>query len=306
MTALDEKPWPKERRSMFYAESWALTYYLTRRQPAELAQYLALFTAGRSHDEAFRQAFGTSHLILEQQIERHFQGRERLWRLPREHFPIKSAARVQALDEARWQTRLGELLISRRLPTEASFAERRFARALESEPELASAHLGLATALALQGKSGGEPNVERALALAPQDARTHLHAGEYYLAKARSRSPVDRERLEHARRELGRAIELAPDLAGAHYALGQSHLLAGENPRLAVEPLERAHALMGWQRDIALALGEAQLRSGNSARARGVLSGVVRGTHNDETRKRAEALLAEIDVASGAPPVRRP
>jgi tetratricopeptide (TPR) repeat protein len=304
MTAQGEKTWPKDRRSMFYAESWALAFYLTRHRPAELARYLELFTAGRPHEEAFEEAFGTSHLILEQQLERHFKGRDRLWRIPREHFPVKAEARVQALDAASWQSRLGDLLISRRLPREAGVAERHFQLALEADPELASAHLGLASALAIQGKPGGDPHVERALELGPRGADMHLRAGEYFLATARSSAPVDRERLVRSRRELERAIELAPDLAAAHYALGQTHLLDGEDSRLAVEPLERAHALMGWQRDIALALGEAQLRSGNSARAREVLRGVIVGTHNDETRRRAEALLAEIDRAAPPAPAR--
>jgi len=304
MRAVSEKPWPRERRSMFYAEAWALTYYLSWKEPARLAHYLELVTNGKSHDQAFEEAFEVSHLTLEQQLDRFFQGRERRWHLPREHFPTETNASVHALAAAEWETQLGELLISRRKPEEAKMAERRYARALELQPDLARAHAGLANALAIQGKRGGRRNIERALELEPDEAGIHLYAGEYFLASARSSTPVDRERVSRARRELERALELASDLPGAYYALGLSHLLPGEDAGLALAPLERAHALMSWQRDIALALGEAHLRAGQADRARAILRDVALGTHNEETRKRAEAMLAELEARS--PAVRTP
>jgi tetratricopeptide (TPR) repeat protein len=304
MTAVSEKSWPKERRSMFYAESWALTYYLSWKEPERLARYLSLVTAGETHEGAFSSAFGISHVTLEQQLERFFLGRERRWYLPREHFPIETNARVRALEPPEWEARLGELLLSRRLPAEAAMAELHYARSIVAEPDLALAHAGLANALALQGKSGGGHSIERALELAPDDERIRLYAGEYFLASARASTPIDRERLLRARRELDRALELASDLAGAYYALGLTHLLPGEDPRHALAPLERAHALMGWQRDIALALGEAHVRAGEGERARKLLRDVAVGTHNEQTRKRAEALLAELEAATSSDPAR--
>jgi tetratricopeptide (TPR) repeat protein len=255
--------------------------------------------SGQTHDQAFESVFGGSHYALEQQLERFFRDRERLWRLPHEHFRARADPRVRALESPRWNARLGELLISRRLPDQAALAEQRFAHALDEEPDLVPAHTGLATALVIQGKPGGEPNIERALELAPQDARTRLCAGEYFLERARASSPLDRARLERARRELERALELASDLGAAYYALGQTYLLPGEDPQYALAPLEHAHALMSWQRDVTLALGEAHLRTGQSERARQLLERVVRGSHNEQTRRRAEELLAEL--GSGRP-----
>jgi Flp pilus assembly protein TadD len=111
---------------------------------------------------------------------------------------------------------------------------------------------------------------------------------------------VARALLERARSELERALELASDLPGAYFALGQSYLLPGEDPRRAVAPLERAHDLIGWQRDVALALGEAHVRTGQVERARTLLQRVVLGTNSADTRRRAEELLAQLEREHGA------
>jgi tetratricopeptide (TPR) repeat protein len=298
MSATGEKSWPRDRRYMFYAESWALTYYLSWKEPERLARYLELVLSGQTHDQAFETVFG-SHYALEQQLDRFFQGRERLWRIPHEHFQVEAEPRVRALAPPRWNALLGELLISRRLPDQAALAQQRYEHALDGEPDLVQAHAGLGTALVIQGKEGGDAHIERALELAPDDARTRLYAGEYFLERARSARPVERAQIERARRELERALELASDLGAAYYALGQTYLLPGEDPQQALAPLEHAHALMSWQRDVTLALGEAHLRTGQTERARQLLERVVRGTHNEQTRKRAEELLAEL--ASGRP-----
>jgi tetratricopeptide (TPR) repeat protein len=300
MTARAEKTWPRDRRYMFYAESWALTFYLSWKQPEQLKQYLERVIGGQPHDEALEAAFGMTHYALEQQVERFFRGRERLWRMPAERFEVHADPRVRGLDPAHWNTRFGELLNSRRLPQQAAVAQTGFESAIAEAPDLAAAHTGLATSLVIQGKPGGEEDIERALELAPGDARTHLYAGEFWLARARSGAQVDPAALERARRELARALELASDLPGAYYALGQSYLLPGEDAKLAIAPLEQAYDRLGWQRDVTLALGEAHLRAGNEARARELLERVALATNNAETRRRAEALLAEL--AGSRPP----
>jgi tetratricopeptide (TPR) repeat protein len=297
MLARAERTWPRDRRYAFYAESWALTFYLTWKRPEQLRDYLERVIGGEDHDAAFAAAFGMSHLALEQQVEHFFRGRERLWRMPAEQFQVRANPRLVELEEPRWNALLGELLNARRLPEQAAIAEQNFERAIDGEPELASAHAGLATALVLQNKPGGDDDVERALELAPDDARTRMVAGEYFLARARAVPGVERTNLERARRELERALELASDLPGAYYALGLTYLLPGEDPRLAIAPLEQAHDLIGWQRDVTLALGEAHARTGQEARARDLLERVVRGTNNPDTRKRAEDLLAQLDAS---------
>lgn len=299
MNARAEKTWPKDRRYMFYAESWALTFYLSWRRPEQLKHYLELVVRGQPHDQAFETAFGMSHYALEQQVERFFRGRERLWRMPAERFAVHADPKLQELEPARWEALFGELLDSRRLPQQAAVAEQCFKRALDAQSDFVPALTGFATSRVIQGKTGGEAEIELALELAPNDPRTRLYAGEFFLARARSASPAGRAHLERARRELDRALELASDLPGAYYALGQSYLLPGEDARLAIAPLEQAHDLIGWQRDVTLALGEAHLRAGQPDRARDLLERVALATNNAETRRRAEELLAQLDGASG-------
>lgn len=298
MSAGSISRWPRESRRMFYAESWALAFYLSWKRPRELATYLDEVLAGQTHDQAFETAFGGSHYLLEQQLQRFFQGRQRLWRLPRERFEVRAEPKVRGLETHRWLVRLGELLIARQLPEQSAHAELAFQGSLANGPELPEAHAGLAAALAFQRKPGGDRHIERALELAPVDARTRLRAGEYFLERVRGSAQVDPELLARARTELESALDLASDLAGAHYALGQSYLLPGEDTHRAIAPLERAHALMPWQRDIALALGEAHVRTGGTERAHPILLAVARGTARDHTRRRAEELLAQIERAS--------
>jgi len=300
MTARAEKTWPRDRRYMFFAESWALSFYLSWKRPEQLKQYLERVISGQSHDEAFGTVFGISHYALEQQVERFFRGRERLWRMPAERFEVHADPKVRGLDAAHWNTLFGELLDSRRLPQQAAFAQTSFERAIADDPDLAEAHTGRAMSLVIQGKPGGERDIERALELAPDDARTHLYAGEFWLARARTGTGVDASALERSRRELERTLELASDLPAAYYALGQSYLLPGEDARLAIAPLEQAYDRIGWQRYVALALGEAHLRAGHEDRAKELLERVALATSDAEARRRAEELLAELAGKSAA------
>jgi tetratricopeptide (TPR) repeat protein len=115
-----------------------------------------------------------------------------------------------------------------------------------------------------------------------------------------SDAPIDRDRVQQARALLERGLRLDPDSAALHLALGRSHLLEGEDPARAIEPLERSQALLRWDMEGALALGEAYLRTGARDSAQKLLTRVVNVTHDQRQREHANELLGELGIAQTA------
>ena len=65
-----------ERRSIFYAEAWALTHYLMiemPKGPAAINTYAAGIARGQRPDDAFRAAFGIGPADFELELRRYVQ-----------------------------------------------------------------------------------------------------------------------------------------------------------------------------------------------------------------------------------------
>src|SRR5262249_18394878 len=61
-----------ERRSIFYAESWALTHYLMVAKPKggeQINQYVAAIAEGRTTADAFQQAFGMAPAQMDKELQ---------------------------------------------------------------------------------------------------------------------------------------------------------------------------------------------------------------------------------------------
>jgi hypothetical protein len=64
----------RDRRGVFYAESWAVVHYLTlgnRARSGQLARYLALLASGTPRGDAFQQAFQTDPKTLEREVREY-------------------------------------------------------------------------------------------------------------------------------------------------------------------------------------------------------------------------------------------
>jgi hypothetical protein len=135
-----------DRRSIFYAESWALTHYLLvgrdERRP-QLAKYLALYSAGTPGDQAFREAFQADISTIEREL-RNYVGQSIYQSMRynlRDPVEVDRATRTEPMTEADGTALLGDILLHfRRLDEAASHLER--ALALDAGHVRATAALG--------------------------------------------------------------------------------------------------------------------------------------------------------------------
>jgi tetratricopeptide (TPR) repeat protein len=186
-----------ERRSVFYAEAWALTHYLLTEMPegaAAIARYIAEPAVDRAADERFRDAFGMTPAEFEPRLKAYVENptfKSRLYSLPARLDAEAGPARTLTQGEAAaWladlQRRIGR-------PADAAI---RIGDALKSDPKNAAIQLALgrlqldqgrtADALAsLSGAVASDPSSASAFAWL---AYAHMSIGQL----AEARTAIDR------------------------------------------------------------------------------------------------------------------
>jgi hypothetical protein len=67
----------RQKKGVFYAESWALVHYLMTgdngKHLPKLIQYLNLLASGVSLEESFAKAFQTDYIQLERELQQYIQ-----------------------------------------------------------------------------------------------------------------------------------------------------------------------------------------------------------------------------------------
>lgn len=291
--------------SLFYAQSWALVHYLLHGRGAQgRAQFDAYVRAlGEAHGEdAFFRAFGLTPESLEAALHRYVERGVYLSEEVALGGRLERAPEMRAapLGEAEAHAYLGDLLLHvRRLDA----AEHHLTRAVRLDPELAYARAALGVLRLRQGEhTEAVEQFERAALSA-----TRSHLAHYYLALALAgvAGEGDRwlvepspERTARIRRELARAIALAPDFAPAYELLALVNLLAGEELDEAVRLVKRAAELAPGRVSHALTLAELHVRKREYADARAVLAPLAASSATEpRDRARANALLDTIATA---------
>ena len=136
------------------------------------------------------------------------------WEVPA--IPCYRRANLLAPDEFRWFYFLGRLMNARQ-PEEAA---KHLTRALMLNPEYASGHLYLASALRILGKlDDAEHHLERAKDFQPNNPFSDLWLGEIALA---------RQQVKLARIHLERALHLNPGQSEAHALMAQVAIALGD------------------------------------------------------------------------------
>jgi tetratricopeptide (TPR) repeat protein len=183
-----------------------------------------------------------------------------------------------------------------------ALAERLLRAALATQPDLALAQIGLASALDAQDREGAEPLARRAVELGADDPTVRVYAGDLYLRRAwratqgDSPDPVRAAELALVAREhFARARELAPELPATHAGFGATYLYTSEDALPGLEALEQARALLRWHSGIAYNLAALRLKMGERDRARRLLVQVVNGAHPSPLRDGAGQLLQELE-----------
>jgi len=192
-----------ERRSVFYAEAWALTHYLLTEMPegpAAIARYIAEPSADRAADERFRDAFGMTPAGFEPRLRRYVENStftSRIYTLPARLDVETGPARPLTQGEAAaWladlQRRIGR-------PTDAAT---RLGDALKSDPKSAAIQLALGRLQLDQGRTADAlASLSRAVASDPSSASAFA-----WLAYAH----MSIGQLPEARTAIDRALALEP------------------------------------------------------------------------------------------------
>lgn len=279
----------RDRKSDFYAQSWALTHYLLLGEPqrrAQLRDYLELLRVGTPEVEAFRAAFDCDYATLEAELRRYLKGP----RLPSVSTPAKDEVDRSSVlrDLPRVETlhRLGQLLAAQ--TPERPEAVAYFEAALELDP----GHTPSLSALALAAErradwSGARDAHRRAVAASPEDPVVLLSWGQFLTRRSEGgEDPIP---------VLRRAAELAPDSAPAWAALAAAYARRGDGSAAALDAAATAHRL---QPDDS-ALAEMVLRLALQADLREQAVGVIATSFAGRPERAAEAwmMVLQKDLA---------
>lgn len=217
-----------DRRSVFYAESWATVHYLMARKMLRQASvYIDLVQ--NQHvpvAEAIRKSFGMEPAALQREIENYI-------RTGTMHFQTKTPP---GADEIKFNTRALSAVDVKAALADLDYHSRDYrARSLEqmqdvlkTQPDnfLANFDLGV-DALYKRDWSTAEDHLKRAVASDVKDPRAH-----FYLASLIShRTRIDRKSddAETILKELSTAIALDPTFAEAYDLLGVTFSSSGKN-----------------------------------------------------------------------------
>lgn len=291
----------RDRKSIFYAEVWALTHYLMTAVadgPMRIHRYATAIATGAEPAAAFNDAFGKTPAALEKDLRAYVRGvtfRSRV-------IVLKSRVEIEGPDEERvipaaeaaaW---LGDL---QRRAGRAAEAAARIESAAAAAPNAPMAQLAKAW-LRLEQKKPDEawPAFERAAAVAPDDFTIHFAYGvallrqEVDAGRYQGNTPV----VDRARAALTRAAALNPVSSDVFAWLAYAEMLTDGRLTQAAAAIGRAMEMAPGRVDYVLRAADICILAGSLADARNMLHEVSRTTTDKVSATAAKTRLAELDT----------
>jgi tetratricopeptide (TPR) repeat protein len=292
------------RRSIFYAESWALTHYLLTEYPngaAAINRFSAAFAEGAEVQEAFVQAFGAPE-ELDKQIANYIRrpafAANRFVFTEQLTVPAPPAPRaLSAPEAAAW---LGDL--QRRVGRDDE-AAKRIEAAVAKQPDvpMCQVALGLLRLSQLRTEEGVAA-LNKADSLAPDDFTTQFLLGVALLRTDRSSD----ENVAAAGRALTRAVALNPESSDAHAWLAYVQMQSPKTLAEARASIERAMALAPGRLDYRLRYADVRILQGEPNAVRPLLAAIAANKHDSaaarQARSRINAMLAALARAEANRP----
>lgn len=300
------------RRSIFYAESWALTHYLLLGRPngvATINRYLTAYTDGGDIERALAEAVG----IPLKDLESELRGYVSRLLFNAVTYTLSDRVEVDQPDAARQlvaadaEARLGEIQLR---IDRADEATRRIETAAAVRPPSARAQLALAILRLRQDRAGDAlALLEQAASLAPNDFSTqYLYGLTLLRGLGNLADPAwPSERAKRARGALTRAVAARPDSAAALAWLGYADQQDTTTLLEARDATNKAVTLAPGRLDYALQLAEIHAELGDRDEASRILGPLARAS-DESIAKRASRLLASLNRparAAAAPDVER-
>jgi len=289
----------KEKRGIFYAQSWALMHYFIigkSGRSEKLTQFIDLLNSKVPMEEAFQKAFQMPFETMEKELRDYIkQSRYNILRGKFEGKFDNTVTAATTLTEAEAQAYLGDLLLHSHRKDAYTYLE----KALKLDPNLAIAHASLGMAYFREGKSKeARASLERAVTANSQNYLAH-----YYYAYTLSRTGPDEaptntgyspEVAAKIREHLQKAIALRPDFPEPYGLLAFVNLVTGTDIDETITALKRVLSTSPGQHDIRYMLGQLYLHKNEFKTACELLEQVAKSNADDQTRLHAESLVTQI------------
>jgi tetratricopeptide (TPR) repeat protein len=317
----------KNKRGMFYAESWALVHYLIlgnggQRLP-QLGKFIELLNARVAVDEAARQAFQTDLDTLQKEFKKYIEGHTFRMQIATFQRKLEFDNEITSapVSEAEAQAYLGDLQLH---TNQLKDAETRLQQALALDPKLTMAQASLGIIRMRQSRFDEAKGALREAV----NANSNNYLTHYYYAYVLSREGMDSASMVRdysaeaagiMRAELKKAIALKPDFPGSYSLLAFVNMVTGEQLDESIELLKRALVLSPGKQDLSIHLAQIYLRQQKFDLARQTLEPLRNATDRRyqqqavmllDSIKRYEGQMAQYSAGSasndsGSPALRR-
>jgi tetratricopeptide (TPR) repeat protein len=286
----------KSKKSIFYAQSWALVHYLIsgkEGQLKKLTQFIEMIATGVPVETAFPRAFETTFDAMEKEL-RDFVKQERYTSVRgtlAQKLELDNTAEAKPLTEAEAQGYLGDLLMHSNHPDAVKYLE----NALKLDPNLAMAHASLGMLRFREGRTDeARASLQRAVAANSQNYLIHY----YYAYTLSRRQPEEKttkytpEQLEKIQHHLKRAIGLRPDYPESYNLMAYVSLVTGNEIDESIASMKRILNASPGRIDSTFMLGQLYMRKNDYKMARSLLEQVAKS--NEDEARMAEPMLAQI------------
>ena len=283
-----------ERRSIFYAASWAVVHYLMIARPnggAALNRYVTEVAEGHAAVDAFKNAFGVSPAEFDKEVQTYLR------RLTFDAVRFRFNERLTSAEPAPGRPMTpGEVDAwigdAQRRMNRAGEAAPRIERAATAEPDSATTQMILGLLRLSQAKTAAALDAfERAADLAPKDFLTQYVCGVSCL---RADPGGSRGRHGQALETLKRAVMLNGTSSDAYAALAYVQMLSGETLPDARASIEHAMALSPGRLDYRLCYADIRLLQGDIDVAKNILTSIAAITSDSAASTAASTRLATI------------
>ena len=289
-----------QRRSIMYAEAWALTHYLMMEVPdgpARLNRYVAAAATGKAPGDAFQEAFGATPSAFEKALRKYVgQGlfHSRVFTF-RERIDTAAPSEGRTISRGEAEAWLGDL--QRRVGRKQEAAPR-IEAAVAVDPLAAPAHLALGLLRLSQERTAeAVTSLERAAALAPRDFLTQYLYGVTLLRATLAAGDEADDLRSRARAALTTSTALNAASADAFAWLAYAEMQSRNTVDAAAASIVRAIALAPGRLDYRLRYADIAMLRGAVDLARQVLTELAAVTGDAPTAEGAKRRLAALEAA---------
>lgn len=290
-----------DRRTLFYAQSWALVHCLSFSSPQrneQLKQYLAHIRAGTPSGEAFHQAFGDAAVLQRELAEYVRRVALNSLRLNFDERLVRSGtSRAEVIPDSEAAGYLGDVMA--RVDVDAARAYLRKVVDTNADAGRATGALGM-----LEMRAGNFAEaiglLERAATLSPDAASVQSAYGRALVRSADGQRPDSDALLARAREALRRAHQLEPDDVATAADLADVEMDMPGGASRATALLQRTVTLAPGREDLRLMLADALTLEGNYDAAALYLGALVGRGSTADIREKARGGLARLATARRA------